>query len=284
MIPILYHTGDKQWAWIALYFCLSGQALRETLASGCLALEQWPGLHFHCRVCKKTWTLGDVPRDANGWRSKFQGNPMLHCGQLLQFGSPKDGGVFPFNRGGDDRRIRGDKRQLETSRFRSAEEVGSSLAWEEDIATNQLTPSFVKEQRARTERIREAVTARSPSDDSTAWTGVRDAPAACEPNSESAWTVDTPVAVSTSVSSSSGRRNGDWRVTVELAGELSAHGSSFSSPWNTAGSNYVPSVWPNQYPASGQGGYYGGSSGYNAALPWWNGVSAWEGWRQNGWN
>ena len=204
---------------------------------------------------------------------------MLHCGRLLQFGSPKDGGVSPLDRGGDNRRERGDKRQLETSRFRSAVDAESSLIFDSDSSTNQLAPGFVKEQRARKEKHSEVDAAKSHAGDSTAWVGVRDAPVACEHNSESAWTVDTPVVVSTSISNPR-----DWRVTVTLAIELSAREFSTAPPWNAVGSNYGSTGWPNQYPASGHGGYYGSSSGYNAALPWWDGAPSWDGWRQNGWS
>ena len=198
---------------------------------------------------------------------------MLHCGRLLQFGSPRDGGFSPLSRGADDRRVRGDKRQFETQRFRSTPGKEVTYIWDLDETTNQLSDEFINEQQARKETHREIDASRSHASGSSSRVDVRDAPVAREQDSASAWTTDEPVVVETSIHPSR-----QWRVSVTLAGELSDHGYNADPPWNGAGNGYRTAGWPQQYPAIGPGGYYGNSSGYSASAPWWSNGGWYNGW------
>ena len=199
---------------------------------------------------------------------------MHHCGRLLQFGSPRDNGLSPFNLAVDDRRIRGSKRQFETQRFRTTPSNDTACIWDFDEISNQMSDEFMNEQQARKETHREIDANRSQATGSSSRVDVRDAPVAREQDSASAWTdwtADERVVVETSIPPS------HVRVSVTLANELSDHRRSTTPPWRDAGSSYGAQEWPQWYPTNDAGGYYNNSS-CSASSPWWNNGGWHSGW------
>ena len=315
MIAILYQVGDKQWAWIALYYCLSGQASAEPLSSGCLGAVA--GFAFSLSYLQKdvdskrrAKRCQRMAKQVSRWA--YASLPPVAAGLGRRATVEAFRSIEELDRGGDGRRIRGDKRQFETPRFLTASDFEDDSAEEKsfgtllrklkdmqmhdsfdvDSFTNQLAPSFVKEQRARTEP-RGGADAAGSADGSSLRVG-RDAVHARDDDSESAWTRDEPITVSTSTVTP-----GQWSVSVTVGSELSAHSSTTAPPWRSAGNghgsynsasaayNAASASWSSQYPTSGLGGYYYGSPpGYESVPPWWSGAPSWSqqvGWRHGGW-